>query len=127
MPIPCPLSVVRRAVVCRRRERLFAREDDRAAAAAMCAYALELAWCSGAVRRNVPLAQQRDELQSWAGDVLDAGELLDINDRALYGGSGVTAEQRETAEEDMTAALELFRRKCGFWKRLYQRWIRCLY
>ena len=57
---------------CRRRERLFAREDDRAAAAAMCAYALELAWCSGAVRRNVPLAQQRDELQSWAGDVLDA-------------------------------------------------------
>lgn len=119
--------LVRRAVVCRRRERLFAREDDRAAAAAMCAYALELAWCSGAVRRNVPLAQQRDELQSWAGDVLDAGELLDINDRALYGGSGVTAEQRETAEEDMTAALELFRRKCGFWKRLYQRWIRCLY
>ena len=93
----------------------------------MCAYALELAWCSGAVRRNVPLAQQRDELQSWAGDVLDAGELLDINDRALYGGSGVTAEQRETAEEDMTTALELFRRKCGFWKRLYQRWIRCLY
>ena len=119
--------LVRRAVVCRRRERLFAREDDRAAAAAMCAYALELAWCSGAVRRNVPLAQQRDELQSWAGDVLDAGELLDINDRALYGGSGVTAEQREAAEEDMTAALELFRRKCGFWKRLYQRWIRCLY
>ena len=45
---------------------------------------------------------------------------LDIDD-------GVTAEQRETAEEDMTAALELFRRKCGFWKRLYQRWIRCLY
>ena len=119
--------LVRRAVVCRRRERLFAQENDRAAAAAMCAYALELAWCSGAVRRNVPLAQQRDELQSWAGDVLDAGELLDINDRALYGGSGVTAEQRETAEEDMTAALELFRRKCGFWKRLYQRWIRCLY
>ena len=109
---------------------VFASEScalDAAGAAAMCAYALELAWCSGAVRRNVPLAQQRDALQSWAGDVLDAGELLDINDRALYGGSGVTAEQRETAEEDMTAALELFRRKCGFWKRLYQRWIRCLY
>ena len=119
--------LVRRAVVCRRRERLFAQEDDRAAAAAMCAYALELAWHSGAVRRSVPLAQQRDELQGWAGDALDAGELLDINDRALYGGSGVTEEQRETAEEDMTAALELFRKKCGFGKRLYQRWIRCLY
>ena len=119
--------LVRRAVVCRRRERLFAQEDDRAAAAAMCAYVLELAWCSGAARRNVPLAQQLDELQDWAGDALDAGELLDINDRALYGGSGITAEQRETAEEDMTAALELLRKKCGFGKRLYQRWIRCLY
>ena len=119
--------LVRRAVVCRRRERLFAQEDDRAATAAMCAYALELAWHSGAVRRNVPLAQQRDALQGWAGDALDAGALLDINDRALYGGSAVTEEQRETAEEDMTAALELFREKCGLGKRLYQRWIRCLY
>lgn len=119
--------LVRHALVCRRREGLLAQEDDRAAAAAMCAYALELAWRSGAARCNVPLAQQRSVLQGWAGDALDAGELLDINDRALYGGSGVTKEQRETAEADMTAALELFRKKCGFGKRLYQRWIRCLY
>ena len=47
----------------------------------------------------------------------------------LLAGIAALTEQLPEAERRRVfpAALELFRRKCGFWKRLYQRWIRCLY
>ena len=121
------LLIVRRARMLKRREASFRSGDVSRGLSAVFAHTMQLMWAGGLERTGEPLCRRASDAAAWYGEDAGFARVSALNDEAMYSTHALREEDRQEALRYRARVLEKAREKMRFSRRLYEKWIRCLF
>ena len=119
--------ILRRARTLKRREEAFRGGDVSRALSAVFAHTMQLMWAGGLPRTGEPLCRRAADAADWYGEDAGFARVSALNDEAMYSTHRLREEDRQEALRYRARVLEKSREKMSFSRRLYEKWIRCLF
>ena len=123
------LLMLRRKMIQKKKEKRFQDENLKNAVAWIFADAVKILEKQGLDRGNGSLRQIAAPVCECYGEeyAQKLTEMIDLNDRAMFSSRPLQEHRRETMLQFRTATIETVKTHVKWYRRLWQKWVKCLY